>query len=109
MARAEPSVASAPSPVTPGAANPRPVPAAVGEVSGAPQDASALLRRARHLLGEWWRLAVSAARLAIGVPDYDTYVEHLRRHHPGREPMSYEAFFAERLAARYGKGRSRCC
>jgi len=78
-------------------------------VSGAPQDASALLRRARHLLGEWWRLAVSAARLAIGVPDYDTYVEHLRRHHPGREPMSYEDFFAERLAARYGKGRSRCC
>lgn len=71
--------------------------------------AAALLQRGGDALRQWWRLAVSAARLAIGVPDYDTYVEHLRRHHPEREPMSYEAFFAERLAARYGKGRSRCC
>lgn len=71
--------------------------------------AAALLQRSGDALRQWWRLAVSAARLAIGVPDYDTYVEHLRRHHPEREPMSYEAFFAERLAARYGKGRSRCC
>lgn len=71
--------------------------------------AAALLQRSGDALRQWWRLAVSAARLAIGVPDYATYVEHLRRHHPEREPMSYEAFFAERLAARYGKGRSRCC
>jgi uncharacterized short protein YbdD (DUF466 family) len=60
-------------------------------------------------LREWWRLAVSAARLAIGVPDYDNYVAHLRRNHPERALPSYEEFFKERLAARYGKGRSRCC
>ena len=60
-------------------------------------------------LREWWRLAVSAARLAIGVPDYDNYVAHVRKNHPEQVPMSYEVFFNERLAARYGKGRSRCC
>ena len=49
------------------------------------------------------------ARLMIGVPDYDTYVEHQRRFHPERPPMSYEAFFAERQAARYRGGGGRCC
>jgi uncharacterized short protein YbdD (DUF466 family) len=56
-----------------------------------------------------WRYAVSIARLAIGVPDYDTYLAHMRREHPAAQPMSYTEFFNERLAARYGKGRSRCC
>ncbi len=56
-----------------------------------------------------WRHAVQTARLIIGVPDYDTYVEHLRRFHPERTPMSYEAFFAERQAARYRGGGGRCC
>ncbi len=51
----------------------------------------------------------SGARLAVGVPDYAAYLEHLRRHHPGREPPSYAAFFRERQDARYGKGRVRCC
>jgi uncharacterized short protein YbdD (DUF466 family) len=60
-------------------------------------------------LRAWWRIAVSAARLAVGVPDYDTYVAHLRRHHPERTPLDYESFFAERLIARYDKGRTRCC
>jgi uncharacterized short protein YbdD (DUF466 family) len=56
-----------------------------------------------------WRIAARTARLAIGVPDYGNYVEHLRRHHPERAPMSRDAFFVERMAARYAKGRSRCC
>lgn len=44
-------------------------------------------------------------RLMVGVPDYETYVEHMRRTHPEQEPMSYEDFFRERQEARYG-GRS---
>lgn len=56
-----------------------------------------------------WRRAVQTARLAIGVPDYDTYVRHLREHHPERPLMSYPEFFNERQQARYGKGRARCC
>jgi len=52
---------------------------------------------------------VRSARLAVGVPDYARYCEHVARHHPDRAPMSREAFFRERMSARYGRGRSRCC
>ena len=46
----------------------------------------------------------------VGIPDYETYVAHLRSTHPDREVMSYEDFFRERQAARYGSGRGlRCC
>lgn len=60
-------------------------------------------------LREAWRHAVQVARLIIGVPDYDTYVEHLRRFHPERTPMTYEEFFVERQNARYRGGGGRCC
>ena len=66
-------------------------------------------RRVAAWLARGWRISAKAARLAIGIPDYDRYVAHIRRHHPGREPMGRDAFFHERMQARYGKGRSRCC
>ncbi|HWI24352.1 MAG TPA: YbdD/YjiX family protein [Lysobacter sp.] len=56
-----------------------------------------------------WRALARGARLAIGIPDYEAYVAHMRARHPDIVPMSREAFFAERLQARYGRGRSRCC
>ncbi len=62
-----------------------------------------------ELLARWWRAAAQTARLAIGIPDYDNYVEHVQRNHPDRLPMSRDEFFHERMMARYGKGRSRCC
>ena len=66
-------------------------------------------RTARLLSSRLWRTGAQTARLAIGIPDYDNYADHVRRHHPGREPMDRDAFFRERMDARYGKGRSRCC
>lgn len=57
----------------------------------------------------WWRAAVSSARLAVGVPDYDNYVRHLQQHHPEREVPDYATFFRRRQEARYAKGSSRCC
>ncbi len=56
-----------------------------------------------------WAWSARTARLAVGVPDYDVYLAHMRRMHPDAAPMDYSAFFAERLQARYSKGRSRCC
>ena len=56
-----------------------------------------------------WRAACAMARLAIGLPDYDAYVAHMRDAHPGATPMTREAFAIERMHARYGRGRSRCC
>jgi len=66
-----------------------------------------------HNLARWtqraWRAAARAARLAIGIPDYEVYVAHMREHHPGAPPMDRGAFVLERMQARYGKGRARCC
>ena len=67
------------------------------------------MRAARDSLKRCWRRAVQTARLLIGVPDYDTYVEHMRLHHPERPVMSYEEFFNERMQARYRGGGGRCC
>ena len=52
-----------------------------------------------------------AARLMVGLPDYETYVAHLRSQHPDLPVMSYEEFFRERQDARFGgNGRvGRCC
>ncbi len=59
-----------------------------------------------------WQLLVRTARLMIGIPDYETYLEHRRIKHPSEPVMTYEEFFKERQDARYafGKGKiSRCC
>ena len=60
-------------------------------------------------LREAWSVAKATARLAIGVPDYDAYVAHMRDHHADATPMSRDTFMIERMQARYAKGRSRCC
>ena len=56
-------------------------------------------------------LVTKTARLMVGVPDYDTYVEHRRVNHPEQMIMTYEEFFRERQSARYdvSKGRFRGC
>ena len=56
-----------------------------------------------------WKTAVRFGRRLIGVPDYDTYVAHLRAHHPERTIPSYAEFFLERQEARYRGGGGRCC
>lgn len=56
-----------------------------------------------------WRDLVRFGRRIIGIPDYDTYVAHLREHHPERPVPTYEQFFNERLEARYKGGGGRCC
>lgn len=69
-------------------------------------------RRARRFIDlatRTWSTLVRASRLAVGIPDYDVYLAHARVHHPEREPMSRDAFFRERMHARYGRGRGRCC
>jgi uncharacterized short protein YbdD (DUF466 family) len=60
----------------------------------------------------WYSRARQTARLMIGVPDYDTYVEHRKTFHPGEPIMTYEEFFVERQTARYTISRDRmkgCC
>jgi uncharacterized short protein YbdD (DUF466 family) len=61
------------------------------------------------LIKEW---AIRAARLMVGIPDYQTYVEHRRTCHPNERIMSYREFFRDRQDARYSTGNGRfrgCC
>ncbi|MPT48982.1 MAG: YbdD/YjiX family protein [Sphingobium sp.] len=49
-------------------------------------------------------------RLMVGQPHYESYVQHMARHHPDRTPMNRTEFFRNREQARYGgKGSGRCC
>ncbi|MFY9476530.1 MAG: YbdD/YjiX family protein [Pseudomonadota bacterium] len=60
-------------------------------------------------LGQAGRYLGQSLRLMVGMPDYDNYLNHMERTHPDQEPMSYEAFFRERLEARYGGAAGKCC
>jgi uncharacterized short protein YbdD (DUF466 family) len=57
------------------------------------------------------RCVCDGARLMVGVPSYDAYVEHMRRSHPAAPAMTYAEFFRARQDARYGARGSglRCC
>ena len=57
------------------------------------------------------RYLAQSLRLMVGLPDYDAYLSHQERTHPGEPVMSYAEFFRERQDARYGgNGRiGRCC
>jgi uncharacterized short protein YbdD (DUF466 family) len=41
------------------------------------------------------RLGRQAARLMVGVPDYEAYVAHRKERHPGEPVMSCAEFFRE--------------
>jgi uncharacterized short protein YbdD (DUF466 family) len=73
------------------------------------QGSRSLARLAVRWAEQGWCLAVRAARLAVGIPDYEAYVAHVRDRHPGRAPMDRAAFMLDRMQARYGRGRARCC
>jgi uncharacterized short protein YbdD (DUF466 family) len=60
-------------------------------------------------LAGFCRFFGTTAKLMVGVPDYDVYVEHRRTCHPGAPIMSREEFFRERQSARYGGRVNRCC
>jgi len=55
------------------------------------------------------RMVRQSARLMVGLPDYQAYVDHVRAHHPERTPMTRAQFFRDRQQARYGSGGGRCC
>ena len=59
----------------------------------------------------WLRCLCDTARLMVGQPSYDVYLEHIRRLHPDQPPMTKAEFFRDREAARYGGGTRgfRCC
>ncbi|MFN8715646.1 MAG: YbdD/YjiX family protein [Gemmatimonas sp.] len=63
------------------------------------------LARVRHAL----QRALAIVRRIIGVPDYETYLAHMRRHYPQCTPLDPATFERERLNDRYRSLGSRCC
>ncbi len=63
------------------------------------------------MLGKFGAYLGQTARLMIGLPDYDNYLNHMQQTHPDQPVMTYEEFFRERQDARYGgNGRiAKCC
>ena len=71
-----------------------------------------MLKPDRQSILKFGRSIAQTARLMVGVPDYEAYVAHRQKDHPGEPVMSYEAFFRERQSSRYGANGgkiSRCC
>jgi uncharacterized short protein YbdD (DUF466 family) len=56
-----------------------------------------------------WKLLLRVARASCGLPDYEARLAHCLERHPERTPPSRAQFYREREAARYARGRSRCC
>ena len=58
---------------------------------------------------EGFRRVSRVVRRVIGVPDYEAYVEHRTRRHPGEPMLTKEQFVCERQRARYETVGGRCC
>jgi uncharacterized short protein YbdD (DUF466 family) len=60
----------------------------------------------------WRQRLLAAARVLrriIGVPDYEAYVAHHTRTHPGTVPLDRDTFVRQCQEARYSRPGSRCC
>ena len=60
-------------------------------------------------LSKFGKYLGQAAKMMVGLPDYETYVTHMRATHPELPCMTEIEFFRERQEARYGAGRSGGC
>ena len=51
----------------------------------------------------------TALRRIVGMPDYATFVDHMRRRHPGCAIPTEREYFDQYVTARYSGGPTRCC
>lgn len=55
------------------------------------------------------RAVAAALHRILGAPDYDAYLAHHARHHPGTPPLPRDEFVRRRQEERYSRPGSRCC
>ena len=48
-----------------------------------------------------WKNLQQSFRLMVGVPDYETYVKHMKAHHPDLTPMDAKTFHRHCIDTRY--------
>lgn len=68
-------------------------------------------RLARHaaVARTFARRLLRVVRQVVGAPDYERYLEHHARCHPGEAPLDRRGFYAEFVTRRFGPGPTRCC
>lgn len=54
-------------------------------------------------------VAAATARAVLGLPDYNAYLSHLARAHPGLQPPDKATFFRAHQSNRYGASAFKCC
>lgn len=59
---------------------------------------------AKGVRGAWWYMSE-----LVGENDYDKYVLHLQRHHPGCEIPTKKQFWRDRYAKQDENPGARCC
>jgi len=81
-------------------------------VDGAPDGPAGrpggLARRAA-VVRSFMRRCLCVVREVVGAPDYDRYLEHHARCHPGTAPLDRRGYYAEFVTRRFGPGPTRCC
>jgi uncharacterized short protein YbdD (DUF466 family) len=55
------------------------------------------------------RTIIKACRTIVGIPDYESYLEHMRARHPGAPVLSAREFHAQAIDRKYAKKGARCC
>ena len=61
------------------------------------------------MISERLKSVVRVCRQMFGIPDYDRYLDHMRKHHPHDAVLSAREFCARAIDRKYeGKG-PRCC
>lgn len=60
-------------------------------------------------LADQVRRVAKVVRTIIGAPDYERYVEHVQKCHPGQAILSRDEFATQRLEDRYSRPGNRCC
>ena len=69
----------------------------------------ALAKHPGRRFREAWKGFQAVLRAVIGAPDYERYLEHVLRAHPGECPLTREQFAARQLDRRYNRVGGRCC
>lgn len=60
-------------------------------------------------LADRWQRVIRTVHRIIGAPDYQGYLAHMRRNHPGLRVMSREEHARDCLDRRYTQPGNRCC
>jgi uncharacterized short protein YbdD (DUF466 family) len=63
----------------------------------------------RVTIARWVSVFHTSLATIVGGPNYDRYLDHVRRAHPGLRPLTRNEFCQRHLDGRYNRPGGRCC